>query len=454
MQYSSPFHLFPKLKNESFQNEDFRRLRKETMLRFELKNTTTITLEDGRTYDRNGVQEIFQSLEEEWPFHWQVFQNKPLLNFLETGDMAFFAYPNAEACFKETAFRVWVEPFFQEQLSKFYYNCVRQPTRKSIDQLKFMKSCNFQHSIATEGVVFTKAFYFLKGEIDSWIKKINDRNWSYRHVLQPKTLATLSIFYEELFKYLPSNFSVLERDYGKYLSQVVVNVFGGHYSLDNFEIRLLEVLKKVIKRSLAIEKNDSFSSVYKHIEDHLNQKEYQRTFQQRLVYIVIGFFCFIVMTIFSAKMNDKGVSNYSIKRSVTTPYMKGTWQTVIPLKDDYVLKRKLLFETKQRGEIFYSLFKNGSTDTLHCQTKAEFTWQANMLLTQNKGSGLSCETLTDVSVTNEAGLKVWASIIQNGFTQEIIRSIDPPSGVFKSEMVFIKNNREFPTVKVVTIKDK
>ena len=90
MTYFSPLHIFDGQPVNGVDDDSLKRLRKELLLQFDLKQQTTLEL-NGREYDKAGVLAVFDQLKgAAAEHHLRLYRNQGLLRFLEAGDMRFF----------------------------------------------------------------------------------------------------------------------------------------------------------------------------------------------------------------------------------------------------------------------------------------------------------------------------------------------------------------------------
>lgn len=136
--YKSPLHLLPNYDFTRLNPKDLRRLRKELLLQFELKQTTQIVLND-HTFDKETLLKNIAALTRNGHFHQQIFEQPLLLDFLENGNIAFFETEALPTFFQEQTeadFLHFLRPYFSTQLNQTIYFLVTNAAYSNLAKLK------------------------------------------------------------------------------------------------------------------------------------------------------------------------------------------------------------------------------------------------------------------------------------------------------------------------------
>lgn len=89
MPYTSPVALLSPQQIASFTSTDFKKVKNELLLLFQLSDEPTIAVHD-RMYDKDEMVRLFELLQENPELHLAIFRNTELLLFLEEHDLRFF----------------------------------------------------------------------------------------------------------------------------------------------------------------------------------------------------------------------------------------------------------------------------------------------------------------------------------------------------------------------------
>jgi len=136
--YKSPIHLLPNYDFTRLNPKDLKRLRKELLLQFELKQTTQIILND-HSFDKETLLKSITELTQNGAFHQQIFQQPLLLDFLETGNITFFETDDLGTFFKAPTtpdFLRFLQPYFATQLNQTIYFLVTNAAYSNLKKLK------------------------------------------------------------------------------------------------------------------------------------------------------------------------------------------------------------------------------------------------------------------------------------------------------------------------------
>lgn len=135
LMYQSPIHIIPSYDLTRINPTSLKRLRKELTLRFELKQTTQIEL-NNYLFDKETLFKQLAELSKNGAFHQQIFQNKPLLQFLEKGKVMLFLDGQLSTYFEDADFVEFLQPHFSAQLNQLIYQLV---SNKKYDNLKILQ---------------------------------------------------------------------------------------------------------------------------------------------------------------------------------------------------------------------------------------------------------------------------------------------------------------------------
>jgi hypothetical protein len=132
MNYLSPFYILPEVfaEGREIDKSTLKQARKVLMAEFELQGQATIFIHE-KEYDKDGVLKFFEDLEKDtnFEFHRLIFHDKPLLKFLEKGDIkSYKSTVNTIFEIKEKNdfnFISFIAPYFIFHYNELLYNALR-----------------------------------------------------------------------------------------------------------------------------------------------------------------------------------------------------------------------------------------------------------------------------------------------------------------------------------------
>ncbi len=259
MKYISPFHLLPKRDTGALTNDELKRWKKELLLQFDLKQSTTIYI-NRKEYDKNDVLQAFDNLKDTPEYHWRLYQNKSLLNFIEKGQTDFFYDDKKWGTFEDISYRNWLAQWFIPMYDYMLANATSVPNRRAVNSLKQLFNNGFVlpqewQDEACQSTYRAYAHYVKQAENmldDEPIIKGD------KVTLNPEIEPFLSEYYAEILCILPENFAGIREDYGAFAHNVIAEVFDQPRDHDTIEKNTLKLLKKAAKIDVKI-RNDHFS---------------------------------------------------------------------------------------------------------------------------------------------------------------------------------------------------
>ena len=91
MQYRNPLSIFTSDQIDRLLSGDYKNLKKELLLLFQLENKNTINL-NGFELDKNAIIKTFDYLIPDIEFNLEIIKSKALLDYLEQGHKEFLSY--------------------------------------------------------------------------------------------------------------------------------------------------------------------------------------------------------------------------------------------------------------------------------------------------------------------------------------------------------------------------
>lgn len=226
MTYLNPFHILANhvREGEKVDKTLLRRVKKRLLSEFELFDASTITIGE-QEFDKNAILQFFDKLEKDKSLHqhWQVYNNQPLLAFLEKGDLDYFKRTNAMADIlaDEKLFQ-FIQPNLVHQFNDALYDAVR----KMDIRLTRLLSKNIQElPNQPETAIYQKTYRYLRGKIQDLddtgksILRPNERvlDSEIEDFLHPSFMAVMNLLADHYFQQL-------RNDYALQLEKMAINL--------------------------------------------------------------------------------------------------------------------------------------------------------------------------------------------------------------------------------------
>lgn len=232
MKYTSPFRLLPKRKPYPFIAADVQQWKEELLSEFETEQSSSIVIHS-KKYDKKSVLKAFGMLEAQPKYHLLVYENKPLLNFIEKRDIDFFSGLKNYASFQDPDFQNWIAPYFIPQYNEVVYQYISTKEMMSFHSLKRLHDSPFPFPEEWEIEAHKKAYDFLT----DFIKKANatlnrdpipvvrNKLLSKRLDIKPKASEYIDVHYAKMLDLLPEHFEKIRFDYGAFNHRVIKKIF-------------------------------------------------------------------------------------------------------------------------------------------------------------------------------------------------------------------------------------
>ncbi len=256
MSYISPFYLLPEHEVATFKLTDLNAWKTQLLTRLEQSQLATITI-DERKYTQKDIVDAFDLLKDAPEYHWRLFQNKPLLGFIERGNLDFFKEEKSRDIIWDTSFCDWLEQWFVPQ-----YDNVLHRTAKAVPEsaiaIQTLKTSSFQLPQSWNEAATQKTRQFFSDFLKNANAHINDHDTlveGKKLSLKPDIRPYIDYNYVELLEVLPEDFSNLKNQYGAFAHRVVDRVIPKTHQLKNIEVGTLAVVREAAKIDAAVHDN-------------------------------------------------------------------------------------------------------------------------------------------------------------------------------------------------------
>ena len=395
MQYTNPLYLLADKNLSELNAANLKKWRKETLLRFDLGGATTLEIA-GKEYDKNQLKAAFDQMKEELDFHKQVFQNKPLLHFLETGDLAIFKTKGNFQDLNDQSFRQKIKPYFVFQLSETIYKCATQTGFHSIHTLKDFMLSDLKLPDDFIDETYAKTFAYLDHFVKEGEEKLQDPyQKSNRKKLKKEAIDLFNLHTLNVLQNLPDYFSGVARRYAILAHNYLVKVLRNNPYPDQTSRPVARVLLNACKIDAGLRNDPQSKALAKTFEKILDQKPISvKRFTGHTInspwkigLLIIG------LIIFFARLGnlaggchlksdyEKSVDRYNYHRKkerekkirVNLPKsdLLGSWRSDMFL-DKTRIFRTIHFYTENFGKTTYQFVS--TTGEEHCRLTAWFNW--------------------------------------------------------------------------------
>ncbi len=377
--YTSPFHLLPTRNTHVLTADGLKRWKKELMLQFDLNQNAVIDI-DGKEYDKNDILQVFDLLKDRPDFHLRLYQNKPLLNFIEKGDVSFFEREKNWEDFWDTSYRDWVGQWFIPAYDSMVYGLVEDKSFQSLEALRNLQSSKFHLPESWGYEAHQKAFRHLSQFIEKADVALDNMPpaESPRIELQEKIREYVDMYYANLLKILPEQFEGLRRQYGNFAHNVIASIFYKERKFKDIERGSLITLRDAARIDIEIRDDDYSKGLLPLIEQYLLGERQTSSKEKSNYWLWILF----VVAIFALRVcrhmpsNNNEFANTTIINYDNIDYFKevkkydliGVWNAV----QSGNITKKLTFVSDSSGTMV-ALIQNPSTQEV-CKITGEFTW--------------------------------------------------------------------------------
>jgi len=224
MSYTNPLSIFTAAQVKSLSPENLKSLKKETLLYFQLSDEATIE-RNGRHLDKNQVLEIFDTLQVDLELHLKIYNNKPLLEFLEYQKMDFFTHEESQGLvLNDHLHKTQINDILAEEVNKYTSSILTNVRFSALGQLKVIGEYVAKAGPSFQDKAFTKSYRELKAFVDKTREQyptpfVMDEGLAFHPDLDKQVNPLLY----RCFDFLPGPFRDIGFLYAAWCHNVVVN---------------------------------------------------------------------------------------------------------------------------------------------------------------------------------------------------------------------------------------
>jgi len=271
MIYSNPLGIFSEAQLAKFETGNLKSLKKEILLHFQLSDEATIE-RNGRLYDKNQILEIFDDLQENKDRHLKIFNNKPLLEFLENKGLSFFKDTKAKyAVQHDIVYRDQIDTHIANQLNIITADLVNNVSSTSAETLQLILEYTGDMNSSIQDKAYNKAYIEMKAHVDSLSIEYPTPFLSDGALTVDSDLNDLinPSFYN-CFKYLPGAFQDIGFNYAVWCHNDIVNkAFRREPNYTLFAKGDLKIIAKAMDIGSEITKSEAFRQNTQEVKNYL-----------------------------------------------------------------------------------------------------------------------------------------------------------------------------------------
>ena len=221
MSYFSPYNVLNEKQVALAADGEYKLLKTELLLSLEADGSDTLQLGDMKL-DRNGIIEFVSDLQINQEIHLDIFEDKPLLAFLESQDLTLFRQGDRLKT-RLQSHKNEVQTIFFDKLNEHTYKLVSVPSGGNLVKLNTI--LRFVEYLDTYQVMraYGRAYDYLKSEVDSIVEEYYSF-FESANSLKPRAgiRDAVSVLFHNQFNKLPAEFKPIQRKYGVWCNNIVV----------------------------------------------------------------------------------------------------------------------------------------------------------------------------------------------------------------------------------------
>lgn len=259
MAYSNPLSIFDAAQIEKLTVDNLKSLKKETLLYFQLSDEATIE-RNGRQLDKNQVLEIFNTLQSDLDLHLKIYNNQPLLEFLENKNMDFFSDTTSQqAILNDNEYKTQINDILAEALNKYTSTILANPRFSALGQLQLIASYAQQAGQTFQDKAYAKSYRELKAFVDKNREKYTTPFMQNEGLaFHPDLDKQVNPLLYRCFEFLPGPFRDIAFLYAAWCHNDIFNkVVTRESNFTKYKRLNLKTISKAIEIAVNVSDNDS-----------------------------------------------------------------------------------------------------------------------------------------------------------------------------------------------------
>ena len=212
MRYQNPLSVFTPDQIEKILSGNYKNVKKYILLQFQLEEGITINL-NGQEIDKNGVLQVFDAIDDQVELHAAIYQNKPLLAFLEEEEFNFFVDRKNFTQLNESPQKEELTKLLIKKINGYLGQRLRKFNAQNVFVLKHIFSYTSLLPIKEQTEAYTEAYKSMMTYMDDLEKLLPDPFAKNGKTFKPSVSKLVNLDQIEFFKYLPASFENLNMKY-------------------------------------------------------------------------------------------------------------------------------------------------------------------------------------------------------------------------------------------------
>ena len=274
MSYTNPLSIFSPEQIDTLSAEKLKSLKKETLLYFQLSDDATIE-RNGKQLDKNQVLEIFETLQSELDLHLKIYQNKPLLEFLEYQKMDFFSDNNSQdLVLNDSEHKSQINETLAEELNKYTSSIISNVRFSTLGQLELIAKYSEKVDQKFKDNAYSKAYRELKAFVDKMREQYTSPFLMTEGLsFHPDLDKQVNPLLYRCFEYLPGPFQDIGFLYAAWCHNDIVNkALNREADFTKYKRLNLKTVSKAMEIAINVSDNDSLQKSSHQVKEILKGK--------------------------------------------------------------------------------------------------------------------------------------------------------------------------------------
>ena len=362
MDYTNPLSIFNEDQLQLIYDGRIKEVKRELMLQYQLEDAVVINL-NGKEYDKNTLLKAFDELDLDLSYHKKIFENKPLLNFLEVDNLSLFAVPE-----NLHSFRFYkdykIKALVLSKLDNLLLQYCRKPSLKSFKSIENVICYTNSLSKADQLKTYGQAYGFLSRKIERLETTLRSpfKNGS-SIVMHPELSKEVNLQFYKIIDLLPKEFTDIKDRYASWCNDIVSRGLLKHLELRKFSRELIYTLLVACRIAETRNKKTSYDFAIATLEQELNKSIYWNSLVILNSVFVITILLLIFLSVFfHSSKKSKYDYNYHVKLNSWDETTKPSISSGGHFHFEGIIQNRKKIEIHFNTKIFPSFQYNNSID--------------------------------------------------------------------------------------------
>lgn len=297
MAYQNPVVLLDENQLSSFKKEDYKKIKNQILLQFQLSTEPVILWQD-RMYDKEEVIQLLEELQENSDLHFEIFKNKPLLSFLEDGEIGFFSNRLAqEQALNNPSTKEDIIALILEGVNRILPDWIFGFGFETTAFLRNIQSFTSKLEPSQVTAAYSSAFEALQSfvtNLETMFPDVFATEDSYN--MYKELQDSISREFLQFFRFLPKEFEGLKMRYCMWCNNSVVVSFARKQDkISKFHRKTLHKVIEAAAIAAEVYNRESNLKIASNLEDYLSSSTSNRTGSRSgagwifpIIFLIIG----------------------------------------------------------------------------------------------------------------------------------------------------------------------